>query len=88
MKNKASSTVHKRVNITLPEETLRLIDRAAHKGSRSRFIDAAVRRYVTEVGKARLRQSLEDGYRRERGRDLKIAEEWFAVDEEAWQKRR
>ena len=88
MTSKTSSAVHKRVNITLPEETLRLIDRAAQKGSRSRFIDAAVRRYVTEVGKARLRQSLEDGYRREQGRDLRIAEEWFAIDEEAWQRRR
>jgi len=31
--------MRKRVNITLPEETLELIDRVTEHGDRSRFID-------------------------------------------------
>jgi metal-responsive CopG/Arc/MetJ family transcriptional regulator len=39
-----SSTGHRRLNITLPEETVRLIDRVAKKGERSRFIAEAIER--------------------------------------------
>lgn len=42
--------MHRRINITLPEETVRLIDRVAAKGDRSRLIDEAVRHYVQKTG--------------------------------------
>src|SRR5262249_30403362 len=35
--------VHRRINITLSEDTLALLDRVASKGDRSRLIDEAVR---------------------------------------------
>ncbi len=38
--------MHKRINVTLPEETLRAIDRVAGDGQRSRLIDFAVRRFL------------------------------------------
>jgi CopG family transcriptional regulator / antitoxin EndoAI len=31
--------MHRRLNITLPEETVRLLDRVAKSGDRSRLID-------------------------------------------------
>src|SRR2546425_124383 len=40
---RGARTMHRRVNITLPEETIRLIDRVAAKGDRSHFIAQAVR---------------------------------------------
>ena len=40
--------MHKRVTVTLPEETIRLIDRSANHGNRSRFIDEAVKYFVRE----------------------------------------
>ncbi len=43
--------MHRRINITLPEETIRSLDRVAKKGDRSRLIDEAVRRYIREVGR-------------------------------------
>lgn len=79
--------MHKRVNVTLPEETLRLIDRAAGKGDRSRLIDEAVRRFVRHVGRRRFRAVLSEGARVRAERDLAIAEEWFPIEEEAWKKR-
>ncbi|MDP1689193.1 MAG: hypothetical protein Q8L47_03620 [bacterium] len=85
MRKGGITTLHRRLNITLPEETVRLIDRATEKGDRSRLIDQAIRSYIGHQGKMNLRKRLIEGYRREAGRDLKIAEDWFAIDEEVWQ---
>jgi CopG family transcriptional regulator/antitoxin EndoAI len=80
--------MHKRVNVTLPEATIRLIDRSANHGNRSRFIDEAVKYFVREHGRTQLRRLLEEGAERRAARDLAIAEEWFSVDTDAWRKRR
>lgn len=77
--------MHQRVNITLPEDTLRLIDRVVVKGDRSRFIDSAVRHYVDAIGRANLRKQLKEGAIRGAQRDLHLAEEWFTLEEELWQ---
>jgi CopG family transcriptional regulator/antitoxin EndoAI len=80
-------TVHRRINITLPEETIRLIDRVAKKGDRSFLISEAVHRYVASVGKERLRRLLKDGAIRHAERDLKLAEEWCSLDGTSWRER-
>ena len=72
----------KRLNITLPERTVALMDRVVGKGQRSRLIDQAVRRYVEEEGRANLRKQLREGAHVRADRDLQLAEEWFPVDEE------
>lgn len=79
--------MHKRINITLPDDTIRLLDRIADKGERSALIDRAIRRYVEEIGKANLRRHLEEGYERRAARDLETAEAWFSLDEEPWSAR-
>ena len=81
---------HRRINITLPEETIRLIDRVARKGDRSFLISVAVQRYVASVGKARLRRLLKEGALRHAGRDLSLAEVWgrLDADEEPWREDR
>lgn len=80
--------MHKRVNVTLPEETIRLIDRSAGNGNRSRFIDEAVKYFVRRHGRTELRRLLEEGAERRAARDLAIAAEWFDLDKDAWRKRR
>jgi CopG family transcriptional regulator/antitoxin EndoAI len=84
----SSTATRQRINITLPEDTLRLLDRVAPKGDRSRVIDEAVRFFVAARGKANLRKQIAEGARRRAARDLLLAEEWFGMDEEAWQKQR
>lgn len=79
--------MHQRINITLPDETLTLIDRVAQKGDRSRFIDTAVRYYVEAVGKASLKKRLKEGAIARAERDLSLAEEYFALEEEGWQEK-
>ena len=61
--------MHRRINITLPEATVRLIDRVAPKGDRSRLIAEAVSHYVESIGRVQLRKRLKEGAirRTERG---------------------
>ena len=83
--NGGAPTMYSRINITLPEETIRLIDRVCKKGNRSRLIDKAVKRYVTDARRANLRKLLKEGALRRAERDLRLAEESFFLEEEAWQ---
>ena len=76
--------MNKRINITLPEQTVRLLDKITKEGDRSRLIDQAVRRYIREETKANIRKQLIEGYEANAKFDLKLAEEWFHVDQEAW----
>ena len=75
--------MHRRINITLPEETLRLIDRLAERGNRSRLIDQALRHYVERRGRSKLKKFLREGAVRRAKRDLRMAEEWLLLDLEA-----
>ncbi|MBI1875475.1 MAG: hypothetical protein HYZ58_00755 [Acidobacteria bacterium] len=76
----------KRLNITLPERTVALMDRVAGKGRRSRLIDRAVRRYLETETRANVRAQLIESYRMNGEFDLKLAEEWFPLEEEVWQR--
>ena len=73
--------MNQRLNITLPDQTVRLLDRAVPKGQRSRLIDEAVKRFVREKGRARLRKQLKRGAKAQAERDLEVAEEWFTLSE-------
>ena len=57
---------------------------SAKKGNRSRLIDKAVKRYVTDARRANLRKLLKQGALRRAERDLRLAEESFFLEEEAW----
>ena len=75
----------KRINIMLPDKTLAVLDRVASRGNRSRLISDAILRYVEFQGKQRLRDQLKAGYLANADEDLRIAAEWFPLEEEAWQ---
>ena len=78
-------SAHKRINITLPESTVALLESVADKGSRSTFIDAAIRKHVREIRKGNLREALKAGAIANAKRDLAMAEEWFPLEEELWE---
>jgi CopG family transcriptional regulator/antitoxin EndoAI len=75
--------MNKRLNITLPEQTVRLMDRVAGRGRRSSLIDRAVLRYVREETRANLRRQLAASYKANAEADLKLAEDWFPMEEQA-----
>jgi CopG family transcriptional regulator / antitoxin EndoAI len=78
--------MHQRINITLPEETVRLIDKITGNGNRSQFIDEAVKHYIDTVGRKNLHERLKQGAVRRSERDLQLVEEWASLEEEVWQK--
>lgn len=75
---------HKRINITLPESTVAMLETVADKGGRSTFIDAAIRKHIHEMRKEDLREQLKAGAVANAERDLEIAGEWFDLEEEVW----
>jgi len=74
-----------RVNITLPSETLELIQRVS-KDNRSEFINKAVRLYANRLERARLKQRLKKTYLEREEDDLAIAQEWETIEKELWEK--
>jgi len=74
--------MNKRLNITLPEETVRLMDRVAGRGRRSSLIDRAVRRYLKEETRANVRKQLAASYKANAELDLQLAHDWFPVEEQ------
>lgn len=85
MKPGSKQNLRKRVNMLLAPDTIHLLDTVAGKGRRGRFIDQAVRYFVETKAYANLRTQLEEGYRVRARHDAELAEEWFSIDEEAWQ---
>jgi len=79
--------MHRRINISLPQETVALLDRIAPRGDRSQLIAEAVRFYVKHTGRNALRRRLREGAVRRAERDRAVANEWFFLDEELWQRR-
>jgi CopG family transcriptional regulator / antitoxin EndoAI len=52
---------------------------------RSRFIHEAIQHYINQIQKEKLRQQLQEGSIRRAERDRNLAEDWFVIEEEAWQ---
>lgn len=53
--------MYRRINITLPSETVDLLDQFAPKGDRSQFIHEAIQRHIDQLRKEALRQQLKAG---------------------------
>jgi len=76
----------RRINVILPESTLKSLSKVAKPGERSKFIDKAVRHYIANDSKEALRARLEFTARRDVDLDREIMEEWADADRESWQK--
>ena len=70
----------RRLNISLPESTVDLIDRVAGRGRRSALIDRAVLQFIQQESRANIRAQLAAGARHRAARDLQLAAEWFPIE--------
>jgi CopG family transcriptional regulator / antitoxin EndoAI len=77
--------MHHRINLTIPSETLELLDKFAPKGERSRFIHEAIQHYIAQIEKQKLTEQLIEGAINRADRDRHLAEDWFVIEEEAWE---
>jgi hypothetical protein len=75
----------RRINVVLPESTIKSLGKVAKPGERSQFIDKAVRHYIANESKEALRARLEFTTRRDVDLDREIMEDWAEVDRESWQ---
>jgi CopG family transcriptional regulator / antitoxin EndoAI len=73
---------HKRINISLPVETVALVDRIAKKGNRSHLIDQAVHFFMKEIGREKIKQELKEGACQRAERDSALCKEWFVLEDE------
>ena len=68
-----------RLNITLPQQTVTLIDRVWPKssfGSRSAFINEASQWFAQHIQEKGVRKVLQSGYRASSQRDIELVSEW------------
>jgi len=80
MSNHPIRESYKRIDITLPQKTVRLLQRLSPRGNRSGFVDRAVRFYIQETSRANLRKLVRQGAEKRAERDLLLAEEWFSIE--------
>jgi len=80
-----ATSMAKRINIILEDETAQMINRAAKPGERSRFINRAVQSYAATHSPAALRERLKQAGLRDRDLADEITRDFRAVDREAWQ---
>ncbi len=64
----------------------RIIDSTVKPRERTHFIQRAVLHYVTTASPGALQEQLKQAALRDRDLDLEIANDWFAVDQEQWQR--
>ena len=77
--------MNKRINVILPTTTVAVLDKVAAKGDRSALIDRAIRHYIKTRSQRNLRERLKQEALANAERDLKMAAEWFPLEQEAWQ---
>lgn len=77
-------TRYQRRNFSLRPDTARLLDRLPPEVNRSRLVDAAIQRLVKDRGRTQLRKLIAEEAAYNAARDVRLVEEWFAVDAEGW----
>ena len=74
----------RRINIVLPDTTIRTIDRMAKPGERSRFINRAVEHYISTQSAEAVQKRLEAALIRDADIDREVNADWAVADNETW----
>jgi CopG family transcriptional regulator / antitoxin EndoAI len=73
--------MYRRINVSLPIQTLELLDKFVPSCDRSRFIHEAIQYYTAKIQRERLIQQLKEGAIRRGERDRTLTEDWFSIEE-------
>jgi len=73
-----------RLNITLPEELVRQIDKLVKPGQKSSFIAETLKEKIERIQSEKLQKMLEEGYKARNSESRSIAEEFRTIDLEGW----
>ncbi len=75
----------KRVDFTLPIETIELLGQTAPRGKRSELVDHALKVYIRHLKQKELQQAMRKEALADAESNLIMAEEWSTVDNETWE---
>jgi len=73
-----------RLNITIPEELARQLEKLVGPRNKSHFIAEALKQRIGEIQEEELNKILEEGYKARKQESLSIAKDFEAVDVEGW----
>jgi len=73
-----------RMNITIPEELARQVEKLTNPRKRSQFISEALKHRIEEIQRERVQKALEEGYKARKEESHLITKEFEAVDLEGW----
>jgi metal-responsive CopG/Arc/MetJ family transcriptional regulator len=73
-----------RLNITLPEDLVRQLDKLVGLRKKSRFITETLRQRIERIQNEELQKLLEEGYKATNEESLAITKEFNSVDLEGW----
>ena len=73
-----------RMNITIPEDLARQLDKLVGPRKKSHFITETLKERVKKIEEDKLQKMLEEGYKTRKEESLSIAKEFEPVDLEGW----
>ena len=73
-----------RLNITLPDELARQLEKVAGSRNKSSFIAEALKQRIKQMKEEELNKILKEGYKERKQESLLIAKDFEPVDLEAW----
>ena len=76
----------RKLNITIPEATMQLIEEKMPQENLEQLINKALNFYIKQNLSENLKEELRIGAIKRAERDLQLAEEWYELEEEAWEK--
>jgi len=73
-----------RMNITLPEELVRQIDKLVKPREKSQFIAETLQERIARIQNEKLQEILEEGYKTRKKESQSLAKKFESVDLEGW----
>ena len=73
-----------RLNITVPKEIVKQLDRIVGPRGKSAFITECIRQRIQQIEKEKLQELLKEGYENTKSESAALAREFEQVDLEGW----
>jgi len=73
-----------RLNITLPKDIVKHLDKFTGKKGKSSFIAECIRKRIEQIEKEKLQNLLTEGYKNTKSESVELAKEFEIVDLEGW----
>ena len=73
-----------RMNITIPEELARKVDKVTEPRKRSQFITETLKRRIEEIHYEKVQKALEEGYKARKEESHTITKDFEPADLEGW----